>query len=1137
MPARVTILCGPARCGKTQRLLTRYRDALVGRPPGAALWLAPTWRAAAEIRQKLLDGSMPGCFQPGVMTFGNFAETVLRAARLPIRPMSRLMKRELIRQLLFEQSSRGRLRHFLPIAKTSGLVDLVCEFISELKRLEIWPPDFHRACEARGLTDKDVELFELYEAYQQSLREHGLFDAEGRFWSARDLLREAGENDGITKPQAALPAPLFLVADGFTDFTRTQHEILDLLAKQAEEMFITLPLEGEPCRGDLFAKPTKTLAELRRRHPGAAVELMPRPGEPAWPAIARLEQTLFENPRAVVRSDGAAVPEVAKHSVNIEILAAARPLGEIELVGARIKRLLAADGVKPGDVAVVFRSLGESGELIDEVFGRLGIPFVVESGQTLDRSPALRALAMLLKLDLEDWPFDRLLALLGGNYFQPDWPAWHNAPSGTVEQTIRGLQIPHGRKRLIEQLATAESDALDAIKRLAAAFDALPQRATLPDWAKAWRRLAGETGLLRAMNDDVPSRLAGELVRRDGDGDADSLPTRRTSSPAKRSESDVSSADRRAWGRLMESLGEGDRLAAWLDRHPPEIDRREAFETLLDILRSDRLGHAGDESGCVRVLSAESVRSLRVPYLFLAGLSEKAFPPPDREDRLYNEADYARLIDAGLPLVGRAERTREEMLLFYEAVTRAAERLYLSYPALDDAAQPLLPSPFLSEIEEAFGPGEIPRFEQTDLSPIPTDDEPLCEADFRVKAVATALEGNVSLLAALLREGTGISGKPQAEDSIFPLLAGLDLIHLRQDRDRFGPAEGVLPSDAARDRLESLFPPSHTFSATNLERYASCPFRYFMERVLKIEPIEDLALEFDVLERGSVAHEVLAKFHARVNARLGGPASPLRLDPAEFDSIMVASIADSLPPETGNPVQAALREVNRRLVVEWLEQYRDQCEKYDEQWKDLEKPMAPMFFEASFGRDEVEPPSTAKPLDFVSEGQTFHIAGKIDRVDVGMAAGETVFNVLDYKTGGAGKISPDSVKAGLTLQLPIYALAVMELFLPERDAWPWRAAYWYVRDGGFKPRQALTMYWNDQGRIELDREWEDIRDGLAEVVAGLVHAIRSGRFPICSADDRCTGYCPYRSVCRINHVRSLEKTCQPTSMSSQSDRV
>ena len=59
------------------------------------------------------------------------------------------------------------------------------------------------------------------------------------------------------------------------------------------------------------------------------------------------------------------------------------------------------------------------------------------------------------------------------------------------------------------------------------------------------------------------------------------------------------------------------------------------------------------------------------------------------------------------------------MLLFYEAVTRATRRLWLSYPALDAAAQQLSPSPYLQEVERACGPGRIARCEQTDLSPVP----------------------------------------------------------------------------------------------------------------------------------------------------------------------------------------------------------------------------------------------------------------------------------------------------------------------------------------------------------------------------------------------------------------------------------
>ena len=126
------------------------------------------------------------------------------------------------------------------------------------------------------------------------------------------------------------------------------------------------------------------------------------------------------------------------------------------------------------------------------------------------------------------------------------------------------------------------------------------------------------------------------------------------------------------------------------------------------------MGHAGDESGYVRVLSAASVRSLRIPYLFLAGLSEKVFPPPDREDRLYSEAEYLRLIDAGLPLVARTERTREEMLLFYEADHAGdASGCTSAIRRWTSRRSRCLPSPFSTEVEQAFGPGRIPRIERS----------------------------------------------------------------------------------------------------------------------------------------------------------------------------------------------------------------------------------------------------------------------------------------------------------------------------------------------------------------------------------------------------------------------------------------
>src|SRR5688572_12518480 len=97
-----TLLCGPARCGKTHRLLVRYREELSRGGIGTALWLAPTQRSAAEIRERLLDDGLKACLAPGVMTFDQFARRVVDAGKSPVRPLAGAQQRQLVKRLIHQ---------------------------------------------------------------------------------------------------------------------------------------------------------------------------------------------------------------------------------------------------------------------------------------------------------------------------------------------------------------------------------------------------------------------------------------------------------------------------------------------------------------------------------------------------------------------------------------------------------------------------------------------------------------------------------------------------------------------------------------------------------------------------------------------------------------------------------------------------------------------------------------------------------------------------------------------------------------------------------------------------------------------------------------------------------------------------
>jgi ATP-dependent helicase/nuclease subunit B len=481
------------------------------------------------------------------------------------------------------------------------------------------------------------------------------------------------------------------------------------------------------------------------------------------------------------------------------------------------------------------------------------------------------------------------------------------------------------------------------------------------------------------------------------------------------------------------------------------------------------------------------------------------------------------------------------MLLFYEAINAATRRLWLSYPAVNEKGEPLTPSPYVKEVEQGCGATAIAREVKINLSPVPDADEVCSLDDFRLRAAADGIDGKPELLAGFVSQafqagladrpnGMGKPGKTGVLDVGSCLLDGLEFSLARQDRERFGPSEGML-GEAGAKRLAADCSPDRVYSTTELESYAYCPYRYFLEKVLRVQPFDEIELEVDYAGRGRMVHKLLAVLHRRVNEARGRPNSPAELAPEEFARILDEAVAEAIPGASGERETDALREIDRRKVLEWLAAYREQHANYDEQLNDCERPPRPEFFEVSFGqalRDGQAAPSTAEPLEFTRGSEMVRLSGRIDRLDLGQAGGQTIFNIVDYKTGSSAKFSMEACQRGTVLQLPVYAMAAAELILNDRDALPWRGGYWYISGDGFKLRQALQMYDFSKGSPEPTETWEVIRGLLADTIVGLVKAMRRGEFPVWSEDEDCTGRCPYKTVCRINQIRSLGKKWRPS---------
>ncbi len=846
---------------------------------------------------------------------------------------------------------------------------------------------------------------------------------------------------------------------------------------------------------------------------------------------------------------------------SIEIVEAAGAQDETIQLARRIKALLSQSplpfGEGPGegspespttpdDIVVVFRSVADVAPRIEEVFGRFGIPYSIESSPRIARSAVFRTLAALLQLDADDWPFRRVVSIITNNTLS----AIAEPARQAADWLVRELQLASGRRKLLEIVAdladrandaqefsefhqrriTAAAAAIPALTLLTGALDNLPQEATAAEWTTALTHL-GVTLALPPFTNQTTAQRTGRF-----------------------SDQWKASTDFAAWNAIVGDFTALERLDAWLGEPPRKLDRREMLSLLIDAATHEELPRLHDDVGRVRVLSAASARAAPARHLFLAGMSEQAFPAGVRAGRLANDDDYRFFANAAHQKSSvapneespAATRSQDEMLLFYEVLSRAQESLTISYAAMDDKAQVLPPSPYVVELQRMFRNGEQkiscakPR-----LSPVPppnrsaeprrtpADETSMCRsargtycvADWRVAAVAEAAQtdGDRRLLAGIFsRDETRSLG--QAID------AGVRIVHARARGESFGPSEGLLISPAVAARLGQRFGAKHSWSPSQLETYAACPYKFFLADVLQLEPLGDLVLETDFARRGSLLHQVLATFH-RQHGESASEWSALWRDEsrfaAELKNVLQAAI-EAMPREG---LEAALLELDRRQIDKWTDLYRGQHEKYDGAWSKLDEPPRPTHFELRFGRKHAgeagheDPHSTDDAFQLDIGGESINVAGRIDRIDVGRAGERTVFNVIDYKSGRRPTLTSEKIESGERLQLALYVMAAEALVFSAESDKPLWAGYWSMQ-GGVTTNKKYSLHCAVESG-EPTESWEELRPKVIARIGEIVRATRRGDFPVLSTDPNCTSFCEFKTVCRVAQVRSVGKVLAP----------
>jgi ATP-dependent helicase/DNAse subunit B len=663
-----------------------------------------------------------------------------------------------------------------------------------------------------------------------------------------------------------------------------------------------------------------------------------------------------------------------------------------------------------------------------------------------------------------------------------------------LEVCLRSAQLPSGRVAQLEQLeyrhslppeafeseqrAAQVAVAWDSLQQLDQLLAALPSAAPLARWREALQQLLVQLGAL-APKSATPAAAA--------------------------------------WQKLQLGLREIEQIDNWAFTTERSLSLGELQELITLVASQQRVAATHDAVGRVRVLSAESARKLSTKYLFLAGLGEQAFASTG------GDAELGANLPEGLAPAADSPRS-DAMLLFYELVSRPTVGLTLSYSALDAKGQPLSPSPLLGDLERSLG--RLPSAR----APLGALAEPSASSlsQFRRQAVNQALTGQPRWLAGL------VSTPPFTGRSI---LAGIESIAHRGGRDLFGAHEGLVQSESARQRLSERFDTRHLWSPSQLEGYAACPFRFFSEQLLNLQPLDELTLSNDPRRRGSLLHQVLATVHQQLKTEFA-QRGDFQLEEADLTQRFLTALDEAVRAFPLRGLEQSLREIERREIQAWAPHYAAQEIAYRSQWNHLDAAPRPEHLEVRFGPEtrssrasHSDPASTPRPFELDLGEEQILLTGQIDRIDLGQVGGVTVLNIIDYKSGKEVKLKLEKIRSGHQLQLPLYALAAEQLLLADQGALALASGYWNIQGKGFQHKNGGVLEVRElvEQALRESPTWQQLRPEVLERVQQLIHDARSGAFPVYNQDEKCTSSCSLSTVCRVGQIRSLEKTWPPSS--------
>lgn len=967
----LNIVTGGIGSGKSAYLYRLIEENLKNNPGTNAVLIVPEQFSYTAEKTLVREMGGLGPNRVEVMTFSRLAHRFMPAPESTVLPSGKLM----LAARAAAEIGDGNI--FKPVAGRGGFINSCLELFSEFRRYGIMPEELDGLSPDNAQTaEKIASVNEIYKRYLSYFNEN-MHDSDNTL----PMFAEKISADGIF-------SDTFFFIDDYNDFMYGHFEVIRALIRTSRGVHITLGID-ESVDSELFSSIAKTKKRLiaTALSEGAQLYTHTLTAPPEYiraPEIRHLLQHWDEKTR------------YSGECKNIAVFKARDIYSEAEHTAAEIISLVRDRGMRFRDIGVICGNTEKYIHILSAVFNDFDIPFFTDEKLPVSHHPVAKMVLALFGIIGENWSYRSVFDYLRTGYI--------------YEETENGV-------------VSIEQNDVDLLENYVLRHGIRGKKAWFSEWTKKsetvfddviqnYRKDSTDLKKLNALREKIIAPFEKFLNNKGRTAHAlasavfgfmcdihlyDGIlyECARFNENGMRNEAELA---KQVWNSVTETLDQ-----AVLTLSGGSISRENFSEYFRLALSGCELSIIPSGLDRVSVGTVSRNSPARVKALFIIGANHGAIPAEPQGGSILSDADRCAVNSALAEnekeiAPDNAGRSTLEELKLYRVISTSEEFLSVSCAVSSSDGSAAAPSRFIDELIKMF-----PKMHSADnIISRPDETELLASAGHGFYYMLMHLSEYYHEKPSALWQSVykWYAENPRYKDK-------LSILRTAAEYKRTQPK-------LSRMRAEALYGKNKKYSITQLEKFTSCPFSYYMECGLRARPREENRVEKSHI--GSLIHAAIREFCMIVE---NGAETVTQIHDcwSALTKEKCNEIIDGVIDGMRDKITARAGGDDKRLEY-LLMRCRRTLKKSAET---IRKSLAAGGYTAVCYEKDFE-------VTIDMKNDSIILRGTIDRIDVieDIAKNRLGIRIIDYKSGHK-KFSVAAIASKVDMQLVLYAIAAVKL--------------------------------------------------------------------------------------------------------------